>query len=124
MSSYTKYQNNFRKYAGHTNVFKAPKVMVKEKVMTEEWKERIINWNTYYRRNIHRFIQHYFGVKLYWYQIIWLYFMSISEAFVTIASRASAKSWLIALFAGKRSFISNSEIVIVSRTKTSRYYFE
>lgn len=118
MSSYTKYQNNFRKYAGHTNVFKAPKVMVKEKVMTEEWKERIINWNTYYRRNIHRFIQHYFGVKLYWYQIIWLYFMSISEAFVTIASRASAKSWLIALFALARGVLyPNSEIVIVSRTQ-------
>ena len=44
--------------------------------------------------------------------------MSISEAFVTIASRASAKSWLIALFALARGVLyPNSEIVIVSRTQ-------
>lgn len=112
------YQNNFKKYAGHANQFKAPKNMVKEKDRTEQWKDNIIDWNTYYRRNVHRFIQHYFGVQLYWYQILWIYFMSISEAFVTIASRASAKSWLIALFALARGTLwPNSEIVVVASTQ-------
>lgn len=112
------YQNNFKKYSGHSNQFKAPKSMNKEKDRTSQWQENIIDWNTYYRRNVHRFIQHYFGVQLYWYQIIWIYFMNISEAFVTIASRAAAKSWLIALFALARATLyPNSEVVIVASTQ-------
>jgi len=116
--SYSKYENDFKKYSGHSNQFKAPKSMIKEKDITELRRENIIDWNTYYRRNIHRFIQHYFGVQLYWYQIIWIYFMSISEAFVTIACRAAAKSWLIALFALARACLfPNSEVVVVASTQ-------
>lgn len=115
MSSYGKYENDFKKFAGHANQFKAPKVMIKEKDRNEQWQENIIEWTTFYRRNIHRFIQHYFKVELFWYQIIWIYFMSICETFITIASRASAKSWLIALLAYARGVLyPNSEIVIVA----------
>lgn len=115
--SYNKYQNDFKKYSGHSNKFKAPKSMIKEKDRSEQWQENLIDWITFYRRNIHRFIQHYFGVQLYWYQIIWIYFMSICESFVTIASRASAKSWLIALLAYARGCLyPNSEIVIVANS--------
>lgn len=112
------YQNDFRKHAGSTNIFAAPKSMIKEKDRTEQWRENIIDWVTFYRRNIHRFIEHYFGVQLYWYQIIWVYFMSVSESFVTISSRASAKSWLIALLALARgTLFPNSEIVVVAATQ-------
>ncbi len=115
---YEKFQDNFRKYAGHANQFKAPKLMVKKKEISERMRDNIIDWNTYYRRNIHRFIQHYFQVNLHLYQVIWVYFMSISESFVTIASRASAKSWLIALFALARGVLyPNSEIVVVASTQ-------
>lgn len=115
--SYSKFENNFSKYSGHSNQFKAPKTMIKEKDRSEQWQENLINWITFYRRNIHRFIQHYFGVELYWYQVIWIYFMSISENFVTIASRAAAKSWLIAVLAYARGVLyPNSEIVIVATT--------
>ena len=115
--SYSKYQNDFNKYSGHSNQFKAPKSMTKEKDRSEQWKENIIDWVTFYRRNIHRFIQHYFGVRLYWYQILWIYFMSICENFVTIASRAAAKSWIIALLALAIGVLyPNSEIVIVAAT--------
>lgn len=117
MGSYNKFQNNFSKYAGNTNKFKAPKVMIKEKERTEQWQENLIDWITFYRRNVHRFIQHYFQVELYWYQVIWVYFMNICENFVTIASRAAAKSWLIALLAFARGVLyPNSEIVIVSNS--------
>lgn len=112
------YQNDFRKHAGGVNQFLAPKSMIKDKDRSKQWKENLIDWITYYRRNIHRFIQHYFGVELYWYQVIWIYFMSISEGFVTIASRASAKSWLIALLALARGTLyPNSEIVVVAATQ-------
>lgn len=115
MPSYSHYENNFKKYAGHSNQFKAPKSMIKEKDRSEQWQENLIDWITFYRRNIHRFIQHYYKVELYWYQVIWIYFMSICENFVTIASRAAAKSWLIALLAFARgSLYPNSEIVIVA----------
>lgn len=85
---------------------------------SEAWKNRIIDWVTFYRRNIHRFIEHYFGIKLHLYQVIWIYFMSICDTFVTIASRASAKSWLIAVFALARAVLyPNSEIVVVASTQ-------
>ena len=115
--SYSKYENNFNKYAGHSNQFKAPKSMIKEKDRNQQWQENIIDWTTFYRRNVHRFISHYFMVQLFWYQVIWIYFMSICENFVTIASRASAKSWLIALLAYARGTLyPNSEIVIVANS--------
>ena len=83
-----------------------------------DWTSNLIDWITFYRRNIHRFIQHYFQVKLHLYQVIWIYFMSICESFITIASRASAKSWLIALFALARATLyPASEVVVVATTQ-------
>jgi len=115
--SYSKFENNFSKYAGHSDQSKAPKTMIKDKEISEQRQDNLIDWTTFYRRNIHRFIQHYFGVQLYWYQVLWIYFMSISENFVTIASRAAAKSWLIAVLAYARGVLyANSEIVIVATT--------
>lgn len=116
-NSYAHYENNFRKYAGSTNRFMAPKSMTKDKTIEGEWQDILIDWITFYRRNLHRFIQHYFQVELYWYQVIWIYFMSICENFVTIGSRASAKSWLIALLGYARGVLyPNSEIVIVANS--------
>jgi hypothetical protein len=116
MSKY--FQNNKSKYTNVTNQFKAHSTSINLENHDEQWRNRIIDWTTFYRRNIHRFIQHYFGVQLYWYQVIWLYFMSICDNFVTIASRASAKSWLIALLALARACLyPNSEIVVVASTQ-------
>lgn len=112
------YKGEYFKNAQSQDKFVKPKCMVKEKSRSPEWKNRLIDWVTFYRRNIHRFIQHYFGIKLYLYQIIWIYFMSVSDYFITIASRASAKSWLIAVYACAIAVLyPNSEIVLVSATK-------
>ena len=118
MSSYKEFQTSFTKRVDTTDSSKKPKSMVREKTITEERKKRRINWITFYRRNIHRFIEHYFGIKLYPYQIIWIYLMSISDSYVSICSRASGKSWLIAVFVLARAVLyPNSEIVVVSSTK-------
>lgn len=115
--SYSNFENDFRKFAGHSNVAKAPKIMVKAKERSQEWEDNLIDWITYYRRNIHRFVQHYFGVQLHFYQVIWIYFMSITERFITISSRATAKSWLIALLALARATLyPKSEVVVVAST--------
>lgn len=117
MSIYNQNSNNNTKYDKNSNIFKATKSMVKQKPRDEIWRENLIDWITFYRRNVHRFIEHYFGISLHLYQIIWIYFMSICDTFVTIASRASAKSWLIAVFALARAVLyPNSEIVIVAAT--------
>lgn len=114
MSTIKNYKNK-ASYDNKNNKAYEPKEMIKERDVSLEKQESRIDWNTYYRRNIHRFIQHYFGVKLHLYQIFWIYFMSISESFVTIASRASAKSWLIALYAlAVGTLYSNHEVVIVA----------
>jgi len=117
MASHKDFQNDFIQNGKSNNPSIQPKQMV-HKTRNEKWEDNIIDWCTFYRRNIHRFIEHYFNIKLHLYQIIWIYFMSISDSFVAIASRASAKSWLISLLACARAVLfPNSEIVIVAKTK-------
>ena len=75
-------------------------------------------WITFFRRNLHRLAIDYLGLKLHLYQIIMLYLMGINRFIVVIASRASAKSWVIALYACCRCILyPNSMIVLSSSTK-------
>ena len=61
--------------------------------------DHFIQWVTFFRRNLHRFATDYLGITLHWYQTIMLYLMGINQFIVVIASRASAKSFIIALYA-------------------------
>lgn len=80
--------------------------------------DHFIQWVTFFRRNLHRFAMDYLGVKLHLYQIIMLYMMGINNFIVVIASRASAKSFIIALYACCRCILyPNSMIVLSSATK-------
>ena len=64
----------------------------------QEHIEHLIEWVTFYRRNLPVFVEHYLGIKLHLYQVICLYLLNIYGDIAWIASRASAKSWLIAVF--------------------------
>lgn len=100
------------------NLFVAPKKMVSSKDIVGERRDRLIDWITFYRRNMHRFVQHYLGIKLFPYQVLWIYMMSISDSFVAICSRAAAKTWLLGVFAiAKCILYPGSEIVVVALTK-------
>jgi len=80
--------------------------------------DHFIQWVTFFRRNLHRFAIDYLGITLHWYQIIMLYLMGINQFIVVIASRASAKSFIIALYACCRCILyPNSLIVLSSATK-------
>ena len=80
--------------------------------------EQFLMINTFYRRNFHRFARDYFGLKLHWYQSIILYLMGISNFVVIIASRAAAKSFVIAIYACCKAVLyPNSEIVLTSGTR-------
>jgi hypothetical protein len=117
MASYKKFQTDRIKNAKNKDVFKRPEI---ETIQTLDEKKinNIIDWCTFYRRNIYYFVEHYFGIHLHFYQIIWIYLMSVSESFVAICSRADGKSWLIAVFACARAVLyPRSEITVCSSTK-------
>jgi len=116
--SYKNFKNEYRQGARSSNVFRQPKIMKTEKEITQERKNRQIDWITFYRRNVHRFIEHYFGITLHPYQIIWIYAMSVSDSYVSICSRAVGKTWLLAIYAMARAVLyPGSKVVVVSSTK-------
>jgi hypothetical protein len=99
------------------NVFKRRKDMILEKDISQERRNNVIKWNTLFRRNPHIFCEMYLGIKLFPYQIIWLYLMSVSDIFVAICSRAAAKSFLVAVFGITQCILyPGSEIVIGAST--------
>lgn len=79
--------------------------------------DHVLLWNTFFRRNLHRFAIDYLGIKLHFYQAIMLYFMGISQFFVTIATRSAAKSLILALYACCRC-ITRPETLFVLASST------
>ena len=80
--------------------------------------ERIVDWITFYRRNIPVFVEHYLNIPLHWYQIIWLYLLNIYITVVIIAGRASAKSFVIAIFSCAKAILyPNTKVVVASGSK-------
>jgi hypothetical protein len=110
------YQNDYIKDSKTDDVFRKRKTMVLEKDISAEKREKIIEWNTFFRLNIVIFIIDIMKIKLYPYQIIWIYLMSISPLFVAICSRASAKSFVVAVFVTARSILYPGLISIIAAT--------
>lgn len=80
--------------------------------------KRLLDWMTFYRRNIARFVQHYFGITLHLYQYIILSLMSVFPSICIVAARSSAKSFLIAIYACAECILRpGSKVVIASATK-------
>ena len=85
---------------------------------SQENAERFMDYVTYYRRNMCQFIQEYLGINLYWYQIILIYLMNVHPTIAIVASRAAAKSWIVALYACAKAILyPNTKVVIMSATK-------
>ena len=83
----------------------------------QEHVNNLIVWADFYRRNVHRFAEHYLGLHLYPYQRLMLYELGNAEETVTVAARAAAKSYIIAIFASCEAILRpNSRIVIASGT--------
>lgn len=83
-----------------------------------EKEENKKKWITFFRRNIHRFIEIYFGIKLYPHQRLEFYAMGTNTNYVEVASRGTAKSWKVGLFAlAWGTLFPNSEITIVAESK-------
>lgn len=79
--------------------------------------ENAIMLITYFRRNLHRYVEERYKIKLHPYQKIMLYLMGISRVFVAIASRCTAKSFITGLYESCVSDLyPNSECAIVAKT--------
>lgn len=80
--------------------------------------DHFLCWNTFFRRNFDRFAIDYLGISLYEYQALTLYEMGINNMIVIVASRAAAKSFIIALYACIRCILyPNTKILLSSATK-------
>lgn len=79
-------------------------------------KKRLIDWVTFYRRNLEMFVQHYLKIKLFPYQKILLHLMGVNDKFVWISARANAKSFTTALYCVCRCILyPSTKIVIVAK---------
>jgi hypothetical protein len=99
------------------DVFREKKDMVLSKDIDEGRKQKIILWNTFFRRNPHRFIELYFQIKLFPYQILMIWMLQRSTLAYFVASRAAAKSWIIALWTLTLAVLyPDSRIIICAKT--------
>ena len=80
--------------------------------------DHVLLWSTLFRRNLHLLARDYLGIKLHMYQAIILYFMGVSQLIAIIASRAAAKSFIVALYSCCRAISRPySKIVLGSATR-------
>ena len=92
------FKPNSKKENSSQDPFVRPKNMVRSKDIDDERKERLKRWITFFRRNPHRFIEMYFGIKLHAYQILMIWVLQRSNLAYIVASRAAAKTWIIAVW--------------------------
>ena len=79
---------------------------------------KFYEWNTFFRENLDMYAEIYFGFVLYPYQHLELYELNKNTLIDITGSRATAKTYIIAIFAVcKASLYPNSKIVICSATK-------
>lgn len=113
MASYKNFKNKKLNNINNKDPNKRPKSMVKEVELSQQKRDNLISWITFYRRNIHRFVQHYLGIELHPYQIFFLYWMSITDSFTAIAARASAKTFLLGIYAVAKAILYPGSLIVV-----------
>jgi hypothetical protein len=79
-------------------LFKQRKDMTIHEEVTLEKRQKFKLWITFYRRNLVRFIETYFEIKLHPYQKIMIWLLQRSNLAYIVASRASAKTWVVAVY--------------------------
>jgi hypothetical protein len=88
--------------------------MVRSKDLEGERKEKMKRWITFFRRNPHRLIETYFGIRLYAYQILMIWVLQRSNLAYIVASRAAAKTFIIAIWALTLGVLYPGSIVVAA----------
>jgi hypothetical protein len=91
--------------------------MVRHQEIEGARKERLKRWITFFRRNPHRFIEDYFGIKLHPYQVLIIWILQRSNLAYIVASRAAAKTWIIAVWSLTLAVLyPGIQIIVCSKT--------
>lgn len=117
--SHKNYQSNKRKKNKNSkDLSKKGRDFSKSKGMTKEQEDLSVEWNHFFRKNPQYFCEWFLGLKLHEYQRFWIYIMQNSTRFMGLASRGTAKSFMVAVFAIVRAILyPGTNIVLASRTK-------
>lgn len=122
MAGYKNFQVDRNKYKnGINDIYKKKKnALASSGDPTKD--EKIRNgfkiWTSYYRENMHRFIEEYLGIKLHLFQMILIYMMTHVSYFMYFASRGQGKSWIIAVFCCAQCILKpGTKIILASGTK-------
>ena len=91
-----------------------PVKMITANEMDKKRIDRLKSWVTFYRNNPSFFVEHYMMIRLLPYQGYWINLMAKSTEFLGVASRASAKSWLIAVYSIARCILYPGTITAIS----------
>lgn len=117
MAGYSNYQVDRNKSSkGQNQLEKVVSVdKTKENLSKDEnMRLQMRKWTSFYRLNLHRFVEHYFGMELFFFQKILVYFMNLNTFFMLVAARGLSKSYIIAIFACARCVLYPSTKVIIA----------
>lgn len=118
MATCSNYKNKQVNNKNNKDMTKRSMQIVKKNEIDSNFEDKIIDWTTFYRRNIHRFIEHYFGIKLHFFQIIMVYLMHTCPQVVMLCARAISKSFTTSLYACAVCVLyPNSKVLVASLTK-------
>lgn len=88
------------------------------KSLLEQREENMMKRVSYWRKNPHKFIDEYLGIKLHLFQKLLIYMMDKYPRFMFIGARGVGKSWIIAVYCICRCILyPGTQIVISSGTK-------
>jgi hypothetical protein len=111
------FQDSFSKNNNTHDVFRKPKDMVLHKDLEQNKRDRYKLWITFFRRNPVRFIQTYFGITLYPYQQLMIWVLQRSNLGYIVASRAAAKTWILAVWSLTLCVLyPGIKVVVVAKT--------
>lgn len=118
MASHTNFKNKQLNNKNNIDMKKRSMQITKKEQLDKEFEDRILDWTTFYRRNIHRFIEHYLGIKLHFYQKIMIYLMHSCPLVVLLCARAIAKSFVTSVYACAVCILyPNSKVLVTALTK-------
>lgn len=121
MAGYQNFEVSRNKHSKGTNVLDKVKNVSKVKEnqsKNERMRTQMKKWTSFYRLNLHRFVEHYFQIDLFFFQKILLFFMNLNTFFMLIAARGLSKSFMIAIFACARCVLyPGTKVIIASGIK-------
>ena len=80
--------------------------------------DHFYRWNTFFRRNFHRFSEDILKINLYPFQALTLYEMGVNNRIFIVAARAASKSFMIALYACIKCILyPHTKTLLCSATK-------